>query len=354
MEPATIIGDAPDDVTIRKVTPDELKYWDAYVDGNEDATFFHRAGWYRVISDSFNHTPHYLQALDSSGAIRGVLPLFEIRSILFGHYLVSTPFCVYGGAIADNEMIRRGLENEAAKVALELNVDYLELRYLEKTRDDWPSRSLHATFRRQIKDDEEANLLSINNKQRAVIRKSLRNNLSRELQTGTSDFFHAYSTSVRNLGTPVFSRQYFANLKREFGEDCEIVSIRQGRALHCSLISFYFRNQVLPYYGGGLPVSRTSKAMDFMYFDLMCRARRRGYDVFDFGRSKIDSGPYHYKRHWGFEPQELHYQYFLVNSEDLPALNTTNPRYQALINLWQKLPLPLTQVVGPMISRHLG
>ena len=342
------------EIVVREVTIDQLEEWDDYVAKSDDASFFHRGGWYRIIRDSFNHTPHYLRAVDSDGNTRGILPLFEVKSMLFGHSLVSVPFCVYGGAVADSSDVRRLLEDEAANLARDLNVDYLELRNIEKTRDDWPVKSLHATFLREIEEGEEAILLSIKNKQRAVIRKSLRTNFSRELQDNVDDFFFAYSTSVRNLGTPVFSKRYFENLKKEFGQDCEIVSIKGDNGLHCSLISFYFKDHVLPYYGGGLSASRKSKAMDFMYYDLMCRAGKEGYRTFDFGRSKIDSGPYNYKRHWGFAPQLLHYQYFLVNSNKLPELNTTNPKYQMVISAWQKLPLKMSQLLGPLLSKYLG
>lgn len=354
MESTPIKSESSDDIVVRSVTTNQLAAWDQYVDGSDDATFFHRAGWYRVIKNSFNHIPHYLQAMDAAGEIRGILPMFEMKSRLFGHSLVSLPFAVYGGAVADDEEIRHLLEDEAANLAVELKVDYLELRNREKTRDDWPSKSLHATFLSEIEDGDEAIMMSIRNKQRTVIRKSLKNKLSREVQNHIADFFHAYSLSVRNLGTPVFRRQYFENLRQEFGSDCEIVSINGEDGLHCSLLSFYFKDQVLPYYGGGLPQSRVSKAMDFMYFDLMCRAGRDGYKIFDFGRSKIDTGPYNYKRHWGFSPRPLHYQYYLVNAQKMPELNVNNPRYKMLIAVWQKLPLKISQIVGPLVSKYLG
>jgi len=354
MQPERVTAAMPRQIHIETIDRDGLAAWDSYVDRCPDASFFHRGGWLRVIQDSFGHVPHYLKAVDGDGEICGILPLFEVRSFLFGHYLVSVPFCVYGGAVADDADIRAALEDEAAALAEKLEVDYLELRNREKTRDDWPEKSLHATFIREIAEDDEAILLSIKNKQRAVVRKGLKNGLTRELQDDVEDFFHAYSTSVRNLGTPVFSRRYFANLKQEFGDDCEVLAVKKDGELHSGLISFYFRDHVLPYYGGGMPVSRASKAMDFMYYDQMCRARANGYLFYDFGRSKFESGPYNYKRHWGFEPQPLHYQYHLVRSDRLPELDSNNPRYQRVIAMWQKLPLRLSQWLGPKISRYLG
>ncbi|MDJ0710590.1 MAG: FemAB family PEP-CTERM system-associated protein [Woeseiaceae bacterium] len=348
-----VTTDSPE-FRVSTATEADLATWDDYVLAHPDATFFHRAGWFRVIRDSFRHRPFYLQAKDASGRIRGVLPAFEQKSLLFGHALISLPFCVYGGGVADSPSILRALEDAAADLAHSLNVDYLELRNVETTRDDWPTKSLHATFQRALEGDDEAILLSIKNKQRAVVRKGLRNNLTLQIQDDVDEFFHAYSTSVRNLGTPVFSRRYFQNLKKEFGNDCEIVSVKSDEGLECSLISFYFRDHVLPYYGGGMPQSRGSKAMDFMYYDQMCRAAKDGRNVYDFGRSKVDSGPYNYKRHWGFEPRPLHYQYALVRASELPEVNVNNPKYQKMISLWRKLPLRVSQILGPFVSRYLG
>ncbi len=334
--------------------PDDFSRWDAYVATAPEATFFHLSGWNKVVSKSFGHKAHYLMAHDDAGKLVGVLPLFQVKSLLFGHALVSVPFAVYGGAIGDCSDVIRQLEDKAAQIADELSVDYLELRYKTQTREDWPVKSLHATFIRELYDNDEASLAAVKYKQRAVVRKALAAGFESRFHDNVDDFFFAYSTSVRNLGTPVFGKRFFKNLKQEFGKDCEIVSIRKDGELHCALMSFYFKDQVLPYYGGGLPVCRTSKAMDYMYFDQTCRAGRAGYKWYDFGRSKKDTGPFNYKRHWGFEPQDLHYQYHLVKASSLPDVNPLNPKYQLMIRMWQRLPLWLSQMLGPLISRSLG
>jgi FemAB-related protein (PEP-CTERM system-associated) len=339
---------------IREIAESDLDRWDAFVDACEEATFFHRAGWYRVIRDSFGHRPRYLAAEDTAGGLQGILPLFEVRSLMFGHSLVSTPFCVYGGAVGSGSGTVHQLEDAAAALADELGVDFLELRYVNQSRDDWPVKSAHATFIREMQVGEKEIIAGVKNKQRTVIRNSLKKNFDAILENDIENFFQAYSTSVRNLGTPVFAKQYFRNLKREFGDACEILTITDGERLQSSLMSFYFRDTVLPYYGGGYPECRKSKAMDFMYFDLMRRSSEAGYRYFDFGRSKIDTGPYNYKRHWNFEPTPLHYQYHLVGAGRLPEREANNPKFRLLVNTWKRLPLGLSQRLGPPISKYLG
>ncbi len=335
----------------------ECARWDGFVDSCPEATFFHRAGWQRVITQSQGHKAFYLYA-EQHAEITGILPLFEVKSWLFGHALVSTPFCVYGGVVATTDTARLALLEHAKQLAETLQVDYLELRHRAPQTDGWPSKSKHSAFRRQLDVDPESNMLAMKRKQRAVIRQGIKNQHRTELDADNNpqfdNFYRIYSTSLRNLGTPAFSKKFLKALHTEFGAACEILSIYQDGEPRSSLMSFYFRDEVLPYYGGGMSESRDLKSMDFMYWDQICRALKRGIKTYDFGRSKNDSGAYHYKRHWGFEPEPLCYEYHLVKADTVPDISPNNPKYQYFIRAWQKLPLGVSQWVGPYLSKYLG
>jgi len=159
---------------------------------------------------------------------------------------------------------------------------------------------------------------------------------------------------VRNLGTPVFARRYFRALKAEFGEACECLVLRKDGVAVSGVLSFYFRDQVLPYYGGGSHAARALRANELMYFDLMRRASAKGCRVFDFGRSKLGTGAYAFKKNWGFPPAPLAYEYKLRRGDKLPDVNPLNPKYRLMIAAWKRLPLPLANALGPWIARSLG
>jgi FemAB-related protein (PEP-CTERM system-associated) len=332
--------------------------WDEFVDGCPEATFFHRAGWKRVIEQAFGHDCHFLQAQRDDGQgqrIVGVLPLGHLHSRLFGNALISTPFAVYGGAAAVDEAAREALEQAACQLADDLGVDYLELRHRQPRHPDWPTRKdLYVTFRKTIDADADVNLKAIPRKQRAVVRKGIKSAMQGVVDESIDRFYPVYAESVRNLGTPVFSKRYFQLLKREFGDDCELLAIENEGTAVAAVMSFYFRDEVLPYYGGGTTASRFLKANDFMYWELMRRAADRGIAVFDYGRSKRGTGSYRFKTHWGFEPEPLYYEYYLVNGDAMPDLNPTNPKYQLFIKLWKRMPLWLSRVLGPHIVKNLG
>ena len=327
--------------------------WDDFVLNCEQATFFHRAGWKRVIEEAYGHDTHFLYA-EKNSEIVGVLPLGHIKSILFGNALISCPFCVYGGVAAKDNLARDLLYDAAIDLANKLNVDHLELRNRDQRYKNWATKDLYVTFRKQIDSDPDVNMKAIPRKQRAMVRKGINAGLVSRVQEEVDEFFNIYATSVRNHGTPVFSKRYFAILKKEFGKDCEISIVLHDKTALAAVMTFYFRNEVLPYYGGGTPDARKVKAFDFMYWDVMRRAGESGYSMFDYGRSKVGTGSYSFKKNWGFTPEQLNYEYYLVNSKQVPDINPLNPKYKVFISVWKNLPVPLTKVIGPLIAKNLG
>jgi FemAB-related protein (PEP-CTERM system-associated) len=350
-EPVVTPPTAP--LTVRTLDAAEAVRWDAFVDQCPEATFFHRAGWCRVLEDVLGHRTRYLYA-ESGGVLEGVLPLGHVKSRLFGNALISTPFCVYGGVAATTERARGALTDAACRLAEDLGVDYLELRNLEPRNPAWPRKDLYVTFRKPIDPDPEKNLLEIPRKQRAMVRKGIQAGLVSQVDAGVDRLYAAYSESVRNLGTPVLPRRYYAALLEVFGKACDVLTITKDGELVASVLSFYFRDQVLPYYGGGTEAARELKGNDFMYWELMRRSCERGYRLFDYGRSKVGTGSYSFKKNWGFEPEPLAYEYHLVRAREVPDVNPLNPKYRMFINLWQKLPLGLSQALGPVLARNLG
>ena len=328
--------------------------WDAYVLGCPQATFFHRAGWQRILREVFKHDAYFLYATQD-GRITGVLPLGHVKSLLFGTSLTSLPFAVYGGVAADDEASASALEVEAQRLARALGVQHLEMRNLQRRHTDWPAQDLYVTFRKAILPDEEANMLAIPRKQRAMVRKGIKNGLQSNIDADAGRFFVLYADNVHRHGTPAMPRRYFDSLLQEFGPDCEVLTVTsaEGRPLS-SVLSFYFRDDVLPYYAGDDEAARDLAANDFKYWELMRRACARGLKVFDYGRSKQGTGSFAFKKNWGFEPQPLHYEYCLYKRDAVPQNNPSNTKYKLLIETWRKLPIGLANWLGPFVVRNLG
>lgn len=342
---------------IERLAPDDrngARLWDEFALSCPDGTFFHKAAWQQIIRSVFRHETYYLLARQG-GEIFGVLPLAHVNSRLFGNALVALPFAVYGGVVARTTDAQSALEAEAEKIAGKLGVDHLEFRNIAARHPDWPTQDIYVTFRKEILPDVEANLQAIPRKQRAMVRKGIKNELRSEIDGNADRFFALFADNVHRHGTPALPKRYFEALLNTFGNDCEILTVTDngGRPLS-SVLTFYFRDEVLPYYAGDDLSARDLAANDFKYWELMRRACEKGCKVFDYGRSKVGTGPYAFKKNWGFEPQPLHYEYRLYKRDAIPQNNPNNAKYKLFIEAWRRMPIGLANWLGPHIVRNLG
>lgn len=361
--------------------------WDSFVMNSENVSLFHLISWKDVVEKTFGHKPHYIMAIHDE-EICGILPLFEIKSRIFGHALVSVPFGVYGGISAKDQEAYDSLKSSAETLASLIGVDYLELRSvtLQGSFDrsvrlnisnisngsnilnssnvsnnlnilnkmNWLRKDLYVTFQKPIFDTVDKNFDAIPRKQRRMIRQGMKYGLSSKIE-GIKDlenFYYIYAKNVRDLGSPVYPLAFFRALMENFG-DSFILSVWKNGKMVAGVLTFVFKDTVMPYYGGGLREYFEYAINDFMYWSLMKYSCEMGYKVFDFGRSKKDTGSYHFKRHWGFEPKELNYQCYLVNAKDTPNVSPVNPKYKLFINIWKRLPLTFTNWLGPKLIRGI-
>ena len=345
---------SPVDTVVREMGDADRARWDAFVTATPEATFFHRSAWRDVVESVFAQRTVFLYA-ERAGHIVGVLPLARQKSLLFGDALISLPFCVYGGVVAIDAVAVDALLDAAETRADAMGVGHLECRNRQRQRASWDTTDLYVTFRKEITADVEANMLAIPRKQRAMVRKGIKAELVGHIDDDASRFFALYADNVHRHGTPAQSRRYFETLKNTFGEDCQVLTVTTaaGQAVS-SVLSFTFRNEVLPYYAGDAVVARETAANDFKYWDLMRRSAESGRTLFDYGRSKVGTGPYDFKRNWGFTPEPLAYEYKLVRATKVPENNPLNPKYRAFIALWRRLPLPVANRLGPYIAGSLG
>jgi FemAB-related protein (PEP-CTERM system-associated) len=334
----------------------EVARLDAWVMAHESGLPFHRPKWLKAIEAGTGQEAHCLIA-ENRGEIAAVLPFHLIHSPLFGRALVSSGFAIGGGILSDSATATRRLAAEICRLAEQWSCPTVELRGGSLPGGDWiEKRDAHANFLKPLQGDDEAELLAIPRKQRAEVRKGLENGLT--VETGREqrdrDWHYAiYAESVRNLGTPVFPKSLMASVLDAF-EDADILTVLSDGRPVASVLSLYHNGTVMPYWGGGVWDARRLRANDVMYYALMNHARGRGCTHFDFGRSKVDSGAYSFKKNWGFEPEPMAYAVHTADGQAPRDVNPNSPKYKAQIALWQKLPLSVANTLGPWIAKGLG
>ena len=333
----------------------QIERIEAFV-AEQRASLFHRPAWLKGVESGTGQKACGLIA-EQLGVISGWLPLTQVRSLFFPPALVSSGFGVGGGICAENEAAAQALAHAAERFAIQNSFASVELRggLLPNVWDKVEDK--HCGFERDLADDDEAELLAIPRKARAEVRKGMKFELPVKIGTGPADLaahYAVYSESVRNLGTPVFPKKLFAQMLKAFPESSDILTVYKDGSPIASVLSFYHNGAVMPFWGGGTFAARAARANELMYYELMLHARQRGMKRFDFGRSKTGSGPYKFKKNWGFEPQPLTYASWTAPGAEARDIDPTSASYGSKIELWKKLPLRVTNTIGPFIARGLA
>ena len=340
---------------VRELLPGEDARWDAFVRHHADGSFYHLSGWRKVVEDVFRHNSHYLVA-EQGRQWLGVLPLFWVKSPFVGKNLISVPYGVYGGMLAEDPEVRRQLVDAAVSQGQQLGAGYVEMRHVGRNCPDLELSDLYVTFRKELPDEPDAVMPAIPKKARAEVRRARdRFNLGFEEFRDVDQFFEMFAQNKRSLGTPTLPRRWFAALLEEFGS--AVVMHRaldaEGQTL-AAVMSFCFNDTLCAYYSGSRKSDHKTGVNDMIYCGIMEWAAEKGFRVFDFGRSRRDTGPAKFKKHMGFTAEPLHYEYALVKeSASLPEFNPSNPKLRVPQRIWANLPPFVTHRVGGRLSRYL-
>jgi FemAB-related protein (PEP-CTERM system-associated) len=329
--------------------------WDQFVLSHPQASGYHTLAWRRVICNVFAHRTFYLMAKDDGGAVRGVLPLVLTKSPLFGCFLTSVAFFNYGGVLADSSEASARLLKEASELAQELKATHIEVRQTTPLATDWPVRSHKVSMRLALPSDYEVLQKAFPSKLRSQIRRAQKEGMDVRIggEDLLDDYYQVFSRCMRDLGTPVYAKDFFRSIAATFPKDVRLCAVSlQGRPLAAGLVYGFRGTMEIPWAASDKRFSRLAPNM-LLYGAVLEHACREGYREFDFGRSTVDSGTYRFKQQWGAQPHQLYWYYWLADDREVPQLNPENPKFKAAIALWQRLPLPMANAIGPSIVKYL-
>ncbi len=323
---------------------------------SEEASCYHLIDWKSVIEKTFQHKTYYLLSEDLQGRINGILPLVQLKSLLFGNYGVSLPFFNYGGVCADDSTIRDKLLNEAANIARSQKMKHVELRHVRNSENGLAVKTSKVSMRLTLPNSSESLWNSFPSKLRSQVKRPTKEGMHTKVgkQEKLNSFYSVFSVNMRDLGTPVYSRTFFQNILAAFPNNTWIATVYAKD--HLPVASGFilgFKDTLEIPWASSLRDHNKYSPNNLLYWSVLEFACNEGYKVFDFGRSTPDEGTYKFKEQWGAKPTQLYWHYWMRNGGSLPELNPHNPKYKLAIKFWQKLPLSLTKLIGPSIVKNL-
>ncbi|MDA3870665.1 MAG: FemAB family PEP-CTERM system-associated protein [Gammaproteobacteria bacterium] len=322
--------------------------------GHPAATIHHLIQWRDILKKSYGIESFYFLARDDRRQVVGVLPLVRLKSRLFGDMLVSMPYFQRGGAIADHPSIETALMQAANEEAARLGIKHIEYRD-EIPREALPVQSNKVNMVLTLPDSEAALWNGFTAKLRAQIKRPQQ--LAPQVLIGgkeyLDDFYKVYCRNMRDLGSPAHSRLLLENMLEAFPGKSWIIVIRMNNIpVSAGFLLGHGDTMEIPLASTIREANPHSMNM-LLYWEVLKLAVRQGYNYFDFGRSSKNAGTYRFKQQWGAQPRQLYWHYWLDDKQELPSLNPSNPKYAMIIYIWKRLPIRLTQWLGPLIVRYI-
>lgn len=332
----------------------DIAEWDEFILSSPAGAFSNMSGW-RNVYGLYGFKSFPIAAIDASGSIRGIMPLFLMKNILGKKFLISNPFLSYGGLCAADKTAENAMIEKAVEIATNNNVEYFETRQLSGMIDGLPSKKDFAAMFLSLKEGEEyiwKNVLKP--KVRNQIRKAAKSGLT--VAAGNeyfNDFYRVLAINHRDFGTPLHHENFFKKVLEQFRERAGIIVVRHGDRVIAGMLYIHCRNVFSDPWASSLRKYNVLCPNNLLYWEAIKFANRNGFEYFDFGRSTINCGTYNFKKQWGAEPVQMNYQYFLNKAQKIPQVNVHNNRYQFAINIWKKLPMLIAGTIGPKVIRYL-
>lgn len=359
---STVVEEAPaarpssESATVTVQSATDAGAWDAFVESHAAGTVDHLWAWRRVIAEALGHESLYLEAR-RRGAIVGVLPLVLMRSWIFGRSVISLPFLNYGGILAvDNDAdVVTALVDAARDATCRFGGSHVELRHSARQCPALPARRHKLAMTLPLPESADALWTQLDRKVRNQVRKAQKAELRVTLGGGelVDAFYTVFAHNMRDLGTPVYPKRLFAAVFDAMPDRARAVVVSQGDRPIAAGISLRLGTNVLNPWASSLREFRPLCPNMLLYWTMLEQAVADGATVFDFGRSSPGAGTHQFKLQWGATERPLSWEYVLLSRADPPDHGPSNAKFERAIALWQRMPLPVANVIGPLVARHL-
>lgn len=330
-----------------------------------------KSSYIKSIIKGLGHESYSFLCRDEKDTIVGVLPLILTKSLIFGTFLTSIPFFNYGGIFAENEDIKKLLLENAVKVGKRIGAKSIQLRDSAPTpfldEIEHVSLNKHKAHMIYALPQNKETFGEGNAKQRAklksqahlVLRKSSEIGFDVETRFGhielLNDFYYVFSRHMRDLGTPVYSKEWFRSVLNELSESNSTLSVTYINKKPAA-VAFLVADgayMTVPW-ASSLKKHNKLSLNTYQYWKILSYAQSLGVKNFDFGRSTINEGTYRFKLQWGAKPNVCYwYNIPLTKQKKIDSLSPSNPKFNLLIQVWKRLPLIISNTLGPVIVKGI-
>jgi FemAB-related protein (PEP-CTERM system-associated) len=266
------------------------------------------------------------------------------------------PFLDGGGPCSSSSSLTTALVEALVLEARRAGAARVEVRTAQKLDIAAQPREHKVNMILPLPDDARVLWDRLDGSVRNQVRKAQRSGLS--IDAGGADrlddFYAICAARMRDLGSPAHDRAFFSATLDRFGAQARVMIVRNGTTPIGGLMALAFKDTIVVPWAACLKEHLRLCPNMFLYWETMRASCGEGFRQFDFGRSTRGSGTYHFKRQWGAVESPLFWYSLPTGARDVSAAPAGDGKSAArLVNLWRRLPLPLTRYIGPYVRRYL-
>ena len=331
-----------------------VEEWDGFVRASAGWTHFHLLGWRSIIERVHRHECLYLAARDEGGRLAGVLPLVRVKSLPFGHFVVSMPFLNYGGPLGSDAAVA-ALVAHAVELARKDGVRLLELRSRVPLPVDLPASHRKITVLLDLPAGDPDKLFSgLKAKVRSQVRRPQKEGVVVRFGLDqVAPFFTIFARHMRDLGTPTQPRRLFEAIAERFPDDVWFGCAYLGsRAIACGC-GFRWASEFEMTWASALAEFNPIAPNMLLYWAFLERAAKEGLAVFNFGRCTPGGGTHRFKQQWGGRDEPLYWYQYAAGATAASTPSPDDGAYAWGPRIWKRLPVALATALGPRIVRGI-
>lgn len=354
--------------------------WNPFVKSHPRGLIYHHSLWLAALRKEFGQESLSLACVDENNELKGIFPMFHTRGLPWGVHrvggqvtgrrLASLPRTPVAGPLSTSRDVDELLLREAVRRVKDASGTTLQIK-MDNSNLDGIIDGMQGTFWREsyvldLPRDPGTGIRFGNSRTHQTVARAVKKAVrlgvkarEAENEDDLAVWYRLYLETMRRVVVPARPYRFFQELWRKMrprGMMRLLLAERAGDGIQLLAGSIFLSYGSTVHYAftGCNALAFSTHANDLLHWEAIHWAQREGYWHYDLGEVGADNPELaRFKRKWSSNAVPLYrYHYPRTNSPEARAVAEPSD-HRWVREIWQRMPLGLTEVLSSQIFRHL-